>query len=102
MFPVLRRGLCTSTVLRNAPAAAPVVQSSCLAGTVLNLKIRKNGEEPVALADSEYPAWLWDCLDSKKMDDQLKAEDILRWRKKHLKALNTKKIKYNNFLSTMG
>ncbi|KAG7192047.1 Mitochondrial ribosomal protein L54 [Scheffersomyces spartinae] len=95
---IFKRRICSSVVARNVAA----VQSSCVEGTVLNLKIKKNGQEPVALADSEYPSWLWDCLDAQKMDDQLKTEDVLRWRKKQLKTQNTKRIKNNNFLSTMG
>ncbi|WPK25810.1 hypothetical protein PUMCH_003141 [Australozyma saopauloensis] len=75
------------------------VPSSCAAGTVLNLKVRKNGDEPVALEDSEYPDWLWTILDKKGNDEKLKAEDIMRWRKKQLNKANAEKIKANNFLS---
>lgn len=74
-------------------------QSSCKPGTVLNLKIRKNGDEPVALDDKEYPEWLWTCLDTKAQEESLKATDIFKYRRKQLNKVNTAKIKNNNFLS---
>lgn len=80
-------------VLNNIP------KSSCPAGTVLNLKVRKNGEEPVALEDSEYPEWLWGMLDKKKMDEDLKEQDLMKWRRRKLRKENTKRINSNNFLS---
>lgn len=75
------------------------IPSSCVAGTVLNLKVRKNGDEPVALEDSEYPDWLWTILDKKGNDELLKSQDIMRWRKRQLNKANAAKIKANNFLS---
>ncbi|KAK1837235.1 mitochondrial ribosomal protein L37-domain-containing protein [Podospora conica] len=52
-------------------ADAPPALSSCLPGTKLNgLNYIKGREDPVALADDAYPAWLWDCLTVMK-----KAED---------------------------
>lgn len=71
------------------------------AGTVLNLKIRKNGDEPVALEDSEYPEWLWDSLNKEKVEAKLKEEDLMKWRKKQINKTNTAKIKNNNFISQM-
>ena len=73
--------------------------SSCPAGTDLNLKVRKNGDEPVALENSEYPDWLWTILDKEANDELLKSQDIMRWRKKQLNKANALKIKANNFLS---
>lgn len=41
--------------------------SSCVEGTVLSgLNYFKNQQDPVALADSAYPEWLWRCLDVQK------------------------------------
>jgi large subunit ribosomal protein L54 len=38
--------------------------SSCPAGTVLTgLNYFKGKSDPVALADEEYPDWLWKCLE---------------------------------------
>ncbi|RCK60667.1 54S ribosomal protein L37, mitochondrial [Candida viswanathii] len=79
--------------------AAP--KSSCPAGTVLNLKVFKKGDEPVAKEDSEYPDWLWDMLDQKKVMDTLQAQDFLKWRKKQLRRDNKEKIKNNNFMSKL-
>lgn len=98
---MLSRNIFRGTVRGFSSFAAASQKSSCAAGTVLNLKIRKNGDEPVALEDSEYPEWLWDTLDKKKMDEQLKIDDIMKWRKKQINKSNTAKIKNNNFLSEM-
>ncbi|SPO00958.1 related to mitochondrial ribosomal protein L37p [Cephalotrichum gorgonifer] len=51
----------------NAPAAEP--KSSCPAGTVLTgLNYFAGKQDPVALPDDEYPAWLWRCLEYPKND----------------------------------
>jgi large subunit ribosomal protein L54 len=43
--------------------AAPLVKSSVPAGTPLKgLNFVKNAQDPVALADEEYPEWLWTIL----------------------------------------
>lgn len=89
------RYLSTSKVLLNTP------KSSCPARTVLNLKMRKSGNEPVALEDHEYPDWLWDCLNKEKLDEKLKQNDFMKWRRKALNKENTKKIKNNNFVLKM-
>jgi large subunit ribosomal protein L54 len=42
---------------------APLVKSSIAAGTPLKgLNFEKNKQDPVALPDDEYPAWLWTIL----------------------------------------
>ncbi|KAM3123975.1 hypothetical protein CJJ07_004067 [Candidozyma auris] len=86
---------------RSLSASVAARESICPAGTVLNLKIRKSGDEPVALKDEEYPEWLWDCLNKEKMDQQLKETDIMKWRKKKINKANNAKIKNNNFVSQM-
>lgn len=98
-FTALRQPLCKSFSTSIGRFNQP--KSSCVAGTVLNLKIRKSGDEPVALEDSEYPAWLWDVLDKEKTDLQLKEENVMQWRKKQLSKKNSAKIKNNNFLAQM-
>lgn len=90
------RTLMVSSMLRNNE-----VKSSCKAGTVLNLKMRKSGDEPVALEDHEYPEWLWDCLDKEKLDQKLKQTDFMKWRRKQITKANTAKINNNNFLAKM-
>lgn len=105
-FAAARRTLFTSASLRNAVGKAtqetpkPVVQSSCAAGTVLNLKIRKSGTEPVALEDHDYPEWLWNVLDHKSQEAKLEA-DPAKKAKKHMRTINKKKIKMNNFIAQM-
>ncbi|GEQ69131.1 hypothetical protein JCM33374_g2802 [Metschnikowia sp. JCM 33374] len=89
---------------RNLSSSFPrlnVPKSSCAPGTVLNLKVRKNGDEPVALEDHEYPEWLWDILDKSKSEAELKEQNPMKWRKKQNAKRNTAKIKNNNFLSQM-
>ncbi|KAI5782216.1 mitochondrial ribosomal protein L37-domain-containing protein [Pyronema domesticum] len=51
-------------------------KSSIAAGTKLfNINYFKNKADPVALEDSEYPAWLWTVLDSGKKNAK-GAEDV--------------------------
>lgn len=53
----------------SAKASAPKVQSSVPAGTVLKgLNFYKDKQDPVAMADEEYPAWLWRVLDKTSAD----------------------------------
>ncbi|BGP42828.1 hypothetical protein JCM10450v2_006944 [Rhodotorula kratochvilovae] len=48
-----------------ATAAAAPPPSACPAGTVLKgLNYLKDGQDPVALEDSEYPPWVWTLLNS--------------------------------------
>lgn len=55
----------------------------------------------MALEDSEYPEWLWECLDKEKQEQRLKEQDFMKWRKKQINKANTAKIKNNNFISQM-
>ncbi|KAI5953569.1 MRPL37 [Candida jiufengensis] len=89
---ILRRSFTTTSILK---------QSSCKAGTPLNLKIFKKGDEPVALEDSEYPEWLWGMIDPKNNLENIKNENFLRWRRIKLQKENNKIIRNNNFLSKM-
>lgn len=54
--------------ITGTPAKEPVpVASSVRAGTPLKgLNFLKNGQDPVALADEEYPPWLWTILAPKE------------------------------------
>ncbi|KAK6198828.1 uncharacterized protein RJT21DRAFT_122464 [Scheffersomyces amazonensis] len=90
------RSITSSAILKNQ-----VVKSSCAAGTVLNLKVRKNGDEPVALEDSEYPEWLWEMLDNEKLDAKLKQADLLNWKRREWGRSNRDKIKNNNFITQL-
>ncbi|KAL6940167.1 hypothetical protein ACO0QE_004062 [Hanseniaspora vineae] len=91
---------CTISHQNSTPTTKTVV-SSCKAGTPLNLKIKKAGNEPVALEDSEYPAWLWSVLDDKVPEiipSNISKEEQFTLRKKQLRYANRQKIKSNNFL----
>lgn len=54
--------------------------SSVPAGTPLKgLSYTKNGSDPIAEADSEYPSWLWTCLDEQgkgKSKDAIQEEEM--------------------------
>lgn len=77
-----------------------IVKSSCPAGTVLSVNVKKSGKDPVALEDSEYPAWLWEVLDPEAQARKL-AEDPMKLRKKQIRKANRMKIKQNNFLQQL-
>jgi large subunit ribosomal protein L54 len=57
------------SIAKNAAKVAdkkptPLVKSSVAVGTPLKgLNFEKNKQDPVALADDEYPAWLWTILE---------------------------------------
>ncbi|KAK9466110.1 mitochondrial ribosomal protein L37-domain-containing protein [Lipomyces arxii] len=63
--------------------------------------ILKSGQDPVALADEEYPDWLWDLLDPDAQQRKLDA-DPERKAKKEWRAKMRKKIKTDNFLKSMS
>ncbi|GAA6042485.1 hypothetical protein JCM8097_003050 [Rhodosporidiobolus ruineniae] len=110
------RAFTSSSVRPAAPApaapAAPAASSStptssCASGTVLKgLNYLKDGSDPVAKDDAEYPAWVWILAEEggvgaatgkkgkgKDVDEALKAEkkDLKRARKVAIKAANSLK-----------
>ncbi|KAI1329656.1 mitochondrial ribosomal protein L37-domain-containing protein [Xylariaceae sp. FL0255] len=65
----------TTTTEAGAGAGANNI-STCIEGTVLKgLNYFKNRTDPVALEDSSYPPWLWQCLEVQKKADEEGAED---------------------------
>jgi large subunit ribosomal protein L54 len=67
-------GLTTPTDTTAAETKAS--RSICAAGTPLNgLNFIKGKTDPVALADEEYPEWLWDCLEVQKKDSDAAEDD---------------------------
>ncbi|KAL2107574.1 hypothetical protein VUR80DRAFT_5021 [Thermomyces stellatus] len=75
-FPVLRNAAEAASAPTPAPEGEPAAKpkSACPAGTVLvGLNYFKGKQDPVALADEEYPDWLWRCLDLP--DRAVNAED---------------------------
>lgn len=85
--------------------AAPVVPPSLVpAGTPLKIQVKKSGKEAVALADEEYPPWLWTLLDqaepaaaSENATDSEVLALLRRERKRRAKAA----IKADNFARKM-
>ncbi|CAO3591344.1 unnamed protein product [Absidia cylindrospora] len=69
--------------------------SSVAAGTTLSgINFLKDGKDPVALEDNEYPMWLWDLLDEKKQKQKTtKPANRQFHRKKNWDA-----IKLENFM----
>ncbi|KAI0438102.1 mitochondrial ribosomal protein L37-domain-containing protein [Xylaria telfairii] len=59
-----------------ATGAAAESLSSCPEGTILTgLNYFKNKTDPLALADSAYPEWLWKCLEVQQKADEGEADD---------------------------
>ncbi|KAJ1836662.1 hypothetical protein LPJ63_000154 [Coemansia sp. RSA 2711] len=78
-------------VTQKPPTARPV--SSVAHGTVLKgLNIYKEGKDPVALKDEEYPDWLWTMLD--KVPDEQKSE------REQQRLKRSKSIKEANFMKS--
>lgn len=85
----------------NLSAKPKAVKSMTPAGVHLKrLNIKKNGEDPVALPDEEYPEWLWKVLDKEAQEQKLRENPDLAARKLRRKN-NKAKIKENNFLASM-
>lgn len=61
-----------------AEKKAPIVRSSVPAGTPLKgLNFLKDRQDPVALADDEYPEWLWTILErQEKKGESAAAGDL--------------------------
>ncbi|KAI9502988.1 mitochondrial ribosomal protein L37-domain-containing protein, partial [Coemansia spiralis] len=68
--------------------------SSAPHGTVLKgLNIYKEGSDPVALKDEEYPEWLWTLLDEPPKDSVSERERQRYERSKAIKEINFIKSK---------
>ncbi|KAF9419058.1 39S ribosomal protein L37, mitochondrial [Entomortierella beljakovae] len=78
-----------------ASKAKRTVVSSAPEGSVLKgLNYMKDGKDPVALADSAYPEWLWEIN-----DPAIRAARIADPNdKKHHKEIRRQKIKGENFI----
>jgi large subunit ribosomal protein L54 len=70
-------------------------------GTKLKgINVKKNGQDPIALPENEYPDWLWRLLDEEAQTKSLEAEPAKLARKQQ-RAANRQKIKMNNFMAGM-
>lgn len=99
--PIINTRQLTVSSTRFNETTTTTPKSTCPAGTVLNLKVFKKGDEPVAKEDSEYPEWLWTMLDPKENLKAIQNENFLRWRRIKLSKENNSTIKNNNFLSKL-
>ncbi|KAJ1730080.1 hypothetical protein LPJ61_003209 [Coemansia biformis] len=74
-------------------AAGSAPASSAVHGTVLKgLNIYKEGKDPVALKDDEYPAWLWTLL------DEVPAGELAERERQRVERSKT--IKESNFMKS--
>jgi hypothetical protein len=73
----------------------PRKPSSVAAGVELKgINFLKDGKDPVALEDSEYPMWLWDLLDEKKQKQKTTKPVNRQFHRKK----NRDAIKLSNFM----
>ncbi|CAO3587313.1 unnamed protein product [Absidia cylindrospora] len=69
--------------------------SSVPAGATFNgINFLKDGKDPVALEDTEYPMWLWDLLDEKKQKQKTTKPTNRQYHRKK----NRDAIKLENFM----
>ncbi|KAB2574034.1 putative 60s ribosomal protein mitochondrial precursor -like protein [Lasiodiplodia theobromae] len=82
------------------PSSAPVlVQSSVPAGTPLKgLNFLKNKTDPVAMEDSEYPAWLWTTLQREGKSEEADEGDLFSKSKKQ-RRLAAKRLRKQAMLN---
>ncbi|RSH86817.1 uncharacterized protein EHS24_005091 [Apiotrichum porosum] len=104
----------STSALRASAAAAPAPAKSeikarpasiCPAGTKMEgLSVLKDQDDPVALKDEEYPAWLWTLLDKDEAaaptSKTQKGETDFVAVRRRLRAQNRSAIKASNFLKT--
>ncbi|RIB02710.1 mitochondrial ribosomal protein L37-domain-containing protein, partial [Gigaspora rosea] len=70
------------------------IESSAPAGTILKgINFLKNGNDPVAKLEEEYPHWLWELLDEEKQKTQSQDPNSRTYHRKERKEM----IKNNNF-----
>ncbi|CAG8541370.1 10274_t:CDS:2 [Ambispora gerdemannii] len=84
------------SISENAPNTiqATMSISAAPAGTVLQgINYLKDGTDPIALPDHEYPEWLWEILDEKKQKEW--ANDPTN--RQYLRKIRREKIRDANF-----
>ena len=93
--PVLHR---TSTCTHFPVATSSIPASTCPADTILQGINYLKGQGPVvALADEEYPEWLWSVLEPKVLEDDGPGGKFERAKRR---AANRQAIKDRNFMLT--
>ncbi|KAJ2806990.1 hypothetical protein H4S07_003681 [Coemansia furcata] len=95
----ISRGIATSLILRTEAASedastAQAPKSIATHGTQLKgLNIYKEGKDPVALKDEEYPEWLWTLLDKVPEAEKSEREQQRLQRSRAIKEANFMKSK---------
>ena len=81
------------------PAAGRQPSSVPKGQTLTGINFLKDGKDPVALDDTEYPDWLWDLLDEKKQKQKTTKPNNRQYHRKKnreaIKAMNFMKDKKN-------
>ncbi|KAG6332020.1 hypothetical protein ID866_7066 [Astraeus odoratus] len=76
------------------PADEPIPLSSCPAGTVLTGLNYLKGQQPVlAMADADYPAWLWSLAKQKSYGDDSAGGEA---EKRRLRKENRQRLRDKN------
>ncbi|KAJ2488660.1 hypothetical protein IWW37_004639 [Coemansia sp. RSA 2050] len=95
----LSRGIATSLISRTEAAGesastAQTPKSIATHGTQLKgLNIYKEGKDPVALKDEDYPEWLWTLLDEVPEAEKSEREQQRQQRSRAIKEANFMKSK---------
>ncbi|KAI8147101.1 mitochondrial ribosomal protein L37-domain-containing protein [Fennellomyces sp. T-0311] len=90
----------SATAIRNANTpekdtkAARQPSSVPKGQTLTGINFLKDGKDPVALDDNEYPDWLWDLLDEKKQKQKTTKPTNRQYHRKK----NREAIKAMNFM----
>ncbi|EIE90839.1 hypothetical protein G6F46_012139 [Rhizopus delemar] len=84
----------TTRILFNTAVNARIASSAPKGTTLKGIQFLKDGKDPVALDDSEYPDWLWDLLDEKKLKQKSTKPSNRQYHRKQ----NREAIKASNFM----
>lgn len=83
------------SLLLEQKASKPRIESSVAKGSVLKgINFLKDGSDPIAMDDHEYPDWLWDLLDEKKQKQKSSKPSNRQYHRKQ----NRDAIKAQNFM----
>ncbi|CAO3617417.1 unnamed protein product [Mucor hiemalis] len=95
IVPLARNATETTTPTTNTRKPSSVPKGTVLKG----IQYLKDKQDPVALDDAEYPEWLWDLLDEKKMKQKTSKPANRQYHRKQsreaIKAMNFMKDKKN-------
>ncbi len=88
----------TNLTVTKEEKASETPTSAAPKGTVLKgLNVLQGASDPIALADQDYPPWLWKLLDTKKVEwkpeEQISREHFKAENRKRILAVNTARSK---------